>query len=46
MKEDIKNKNILSEKRKMEELDKCTIAAHAEMVRNSDADEPCDDGRA
>ena len=26
-------------------LDQCTIADHAEMVRNSDESEPCDDGR-
>jgi len=26
-------------------LDQCTIAEHAEMVRNYDDNEPCDDGR-
>ena len=26
-------------------LDKCVTAAHPEMARNYDKDEPCDDGR-
>ena len=26
-------------------LDTCTSAPHAEMARNTDEDEPCDDGR-
>jgi hypothetical protein len=29
-----------------EPLPYCTSADHAEMVRNEDAGEPCDDGRA
>lgn len=28
-----------------EPLPQCTSAAHPEMARNSDEDEPCDDGR-
>lgn len=28
-----------------EPLPPCTTAAHAEMARNTDDDEPCDDGR-
>ena len=28
------------------ELDKCVTAPHPEMIRNSDADEPCDDDRS
>lgn len=29
-----------------ERLRGCVTAAHPEMVRNADDDEPCDDGRA
>ena len=29
----------------LDPLDQCTIADHAEMVRNTDKSEPCDDGR-
>jgi len=39
-------KDILNKKNILENLDKCLIAPHAEMVRNTDKDEPCDDGRA
>jgi hypothetical protein len=28
------------------ELDKCVTAPHPEMIRNTNADEPCDDDRA
>ena len=28
------------------ELDKCVTAPHPEMIRNSNADEPCDDDRS
>lgn len=30
----------------VEPLPPCTTAAHPEMARNVDEDEPCDDGRA
>ena len=30
--------------KEMEPLPFCTTAPHAEMARNYDADEPCDDG--
>lgn len=29
----------------LETLPQCTTTAHPEMARNSDADDPCDDGR-
>jgi hypothetical protein len=48
MKEKIEN-IIKSDKHKIQEklhLDKCVSAAHPEMVRNNDDDEPCDDGRS
>lgn len=46
MKENTVTDEILREKNKTEELDKCSTAAHAEMARNTDADEPCDDDRS
>lgn len=30
----------------IEPLEPCTTAAHPEMARNADDDEPCDDARA
>lgn len=44
MKENTETKDIL--KNKIEELDKCVTAPHPEMARNTDTDEPCDDGIA
>jgi hypothetical protein len=29
----------------LDPLDQCTIPEHAEMTRNTDESEPCDDGR-
>jgi hypothetical protein len=47
MEKDKDNKEIAKEnKLKKKDLDQCTIAPHPEMVRNTDADEPCDDNRA
>jgi len=37
--------DILNKKNEIKNLDKCLTAPHAEMVRNTDKDEPCDDGR-
>jgi hypothetical protein len=45
MKEKTETKDILNKKYNIEELDKCISAPHAEMARNTDEDEPCDDGR-
>ncbi len=41
-------KSIKSDKLKKEiiELDKCVTADNPEMARNSNNDEPCDDGRS
>lgn len=41
-----KNEIIKEESPKKKNLDQCTTAAHPEMARNTDADEPCDDNRA
>lgn len=30
----------------LEKLPQCTSAPHPEMARNTDSDEPCDDGRS
>ena len=46
MKETTEAKEILNRKNEIEELDKCVTAPHPEMARNTDNDEPCDDGRA
>ena len=43
MKEKKEKKDILNNKN-LEPLDKCLTAPHAEMARNNDDDEPCDDG--
>lgn len=43
---DDKNEPVCCEKIMVKDpLDQCTIADHAEMVRNTDSSEPCDDGR-
>ena len=41
-----KNEIIKEESHKKKFMDQCTSAAHPEMVRNTDLDEPCDDNRA
>ena len=38
-------KKELLEKNKKIELEPCRNAPHAEMARNQDKDEPCDDSR-
>ncbi len=43
-KENLKNEIIENKKKK--NLDQCLSAAHPEMIRNTDTDEPCDDNRA
>lgn len=48
MKEKIE-KTVKSDTLKKEEfieLDKCVVADHPEMSRNTNEDEPCDDGRS
>ena len=40
------DKIIKETEAKKDKLDQCISAPHPEMVRNTDADEPCDDNRA
>ena len=40
------NNENKAEKIRKYELESCLIAAHPEMIRNSNEDEPCDDNRA
>ena len=44
----MKKENIKQNINKTEKvpLDRCITAAHPEMVRNSNDDEPCDDSRS
>ena len=44
MKEKTFVKDKIDKKIEIEELDKCLTAPHPEMARNTDNDEPCDDG--
>ena len=45
----MKKENLKDEQsdiKKKKNLDQCLSAPHAEMARNTDTDEPCDDNRA
>jgi len=46
MKNKIKNIDKKDNIKQIQPLDKCVTAAHAEMARNNDDDEPCDDNRS
>ena len=45
MKEKFNSENSSDKLEKNIKLNKCVTAAHPEMIRNSNADEPCDDDR-
>jgi len=45
MKSKFENNNKTDKTKNNLYLNKCVTVAHAEMARNNDNDEPCDDGR-